>query len=65
MAKRITRKRNPDAYCDTCPFKHWITEKEYLYSQVDHKPIVLECDITKERIVRTTKVCEKHPHYYA
>ena len=63
MAQKPTRKINPDAYCDTCPFKHWIV-KEHLLSQEEKKPIILECHETGERIVRGTKKCAKHPNYY-
>ena len=61
---RPKKKINPDASCDNCPYKHWITDKEYLYSQYDGKPIILECHHTHERIVRGTHVCNKHPQYY-
>lgn len=49
--------------CDDCPTKHWIEDKEYLYSQVDGLPIILECHHDHERIVRGTAACEKHPNY--
>lgn len=49
--------------CDSCTKMHWITDKEYLYSQVDHQPIILECHIDGERIVRGTCACEQHPQY--
>lgn len=63
MARRQKQNINPNAFCDTCPYKHWITDKPYMYSMVDQKPIVLECHVTGERIVRGTKVCAKHPQY--
>lgn len=65
MANRNKPKINPEASCDNCPTKFWITDKEYLYSQIDHLPIILECELTHERIIRGTHVCNKHPHYYA
>lgn len=49
--------------CDDCTKKHWITGKEYLLSQVDKMPTILECHIDGERIVRGTNACEQHPHY--
>ena len=54
---------NTDLKCDTCPHMRWITDKEYLYSQVDHLPIVLECLKDHERIIRGTNACEEHPCY--
>ena len=54
---------NTDLKCDTCTTKCWITDKEYLYSQIDHLPIILECDIDNSRIVRGTNACEHHPLY--
>ena len=54
---------NTELVCDDCPLKHWIEDKEYLYSQADHLPIILECHCDGERIVRGTPACEKHPNY--
>ena len=51
-----------DLVCDDCPTKHWF-EKEYLYSQYDRLPIILECHEDHSRIIRGTPACEKHPAY--
>ena len=59
----MTHLGKTDLLCDDCPTKHWITDKEYLYSQADGLPIILECHHDGERIVRGTPACIKHPKY--
>lgn len=62
MAKRT--RINRDITCDTCIRKNWVTDKEWNYSQIDHKPLTLVCHITGEHIVRETAACKHHQNYY-
>lgn len=54
---------NCELKCDTCITKHWVTDKEWNYSQITHLPITLVCHIDGEHIVRGTNACIKHQLY--